>query len=97
MYTAALNGFAGTLNAGQLTALRHNANVAYIEQDARVTISATQTGAPSRWTASTSATFRSAAAYTYVAPPAGVNAYVVDRRHRFLATPAAVRAVPAVD
>src|SRR5688500_4736642 len=33
VYTATVNGFAGTLNAGQLNALRHNPAVSYIEQD----------------------------------------------------------------
>jgi subtilisin family serine protease len=36
VYTAAVNGFAASLNAGQLTALRHNPNVAYVEQDQEV-------------------------------------------------------------
>src|SRR5215204_5206522 len=36
IYTAALNGFAASLNEGQLTALRQNRNVSYIEQDAEV-------------------------------------------------------------
>ena len=34
VYTAAVNGFAATLNAGQLNALRHHPAVAYVEQDA---------------------------------------------------------------
>ena len=33
VYEAVLNGFAGELNQGQLNALRHNPNVAYIEAD----------------------------------------------------------------
>jgi hypothetical protein len=33
VYTAALNGFAAQLNAGQLTALLHHPAVAYVEQD----------------------------------------------------------------
>ena len=37
VYTAAVNGFAAALNQGQLTALRHNPNVAYIEADQPVT------------------------------------------------------------
>ena len=34
LYTVALKGFAATLNAGQLAALRANPNVAYVEPDA---------------------------------------------------------------
>jgi subtilisin family serine protease len=33
VYTAALNGFAASLNTGQLTALRHHPEVLYVEQD----------------------------------------------------------------
>src|SRR4051812_44703670 len=47
VYTAAVNGFAGTLNAGQLNALQHNPNVEYIEQDGVATISTTQS--PATW------------------------------------------------
>ena len=38
VYEAALNGFSADLNHGQLTALRHNPNVAYIEGDQLVTL-----------------------------------------------------------
>jgi hypothetical protein len=40
----ALNGFAATLNQGQLTALQHNPQVAYIEQDAEVSFQSAQPG-----------------------------------------------------
>jgi subtilisin family serine protease len=36
IYTAALVGFSAALNAGQLTALRHNPDVAWVEQDQEV-------------------------------------------------------------
>jgi subtilisin family serine protease len=42
VYTAALDGFAATLNAGQLTALRHNPAVDFIEGDARAELMTTQ-------------------------------------------------------
>ena len=48
VYTAALNGFAATLNAGQLNALRHNPNVAYIESDAPARLMWT-TQSPATW------------------------------------------------
>jgi subtilisin family serine protease len=38
VYDAALNGFAAKLNAGQLKALQNNPQVAYIEQDAEVSV-----------------------------------------------------------
>jgi subtilisin family serine protease len=45
VYTAAINGFAATLNAGQLNALQRNPNVESIEQDQVAQASATQSGA----------------------------------------------------
>src|SRR5687767_10449231 len=45
VYTAALNGFSATLNEGQLNALQHNPNVAYIEEDQTFSVEATQSGA----------------------------------------------------
>src|SRR5262245_3500223 len=42
VYVAALNGFAAGLNQGELTALQHNPNVDYIEQDAEVSGVTTQ-------------------------------------------------------
>ena len=45
VYQAALHGFAGTLNAGQLNALQHNPDVDYIEQDGVASIMTTQSGA----------------------------------------------------
>ena len=45
VYDAAVNGFAATLNRGQLTALQHNPSVAYIEEDQVMSIEATQSNA----------------------------------------------------
>jgi subtilisin family serine protease len=42
VYTAALNGFSATLNAGQLNALRHSPAVQFIEGDARAQLMTTQ-------------------------------------------------------
>lgn len=42
VYTAAVNGFAGELTAGQVTALRNNPAVAYLEPDAEARLQTTQ-------------------------------------------------------
>lgn len=47
VYTAAVNGFAADLNAGQLNALRHNPRVAYVEPDAAAHLATTQS--PATW------------------------------------------------
>ena len=49
VYTAVVNGFAAKLNDGQLNALRHNPNVAYIEPDARAQLMAYVTQSPATW------------------------------------------------
>lgn len=82
VYRTALNGFAGELNQGQLTALRHNPNVDYIEQDQAVTASGqVQSSAPWnlarldrrswKWGTSTGS-------YSFSTTGASVHAYVID-------------------
>ena len=83
VYTAALNGFAGTLNAGQLTALRHNPNVAYIEQDQVVSVSTTQTGATWGLDRTDQRSLPLSTSFTYVNTGLGVNAYIIDTGIRF--------------
>ena len=65
-----VNGFAASLDAAQVRALRASARVAYVEPDRIVTVDAEQriTGTPGAWTASTSATCRCRAG-TPTAPP----------------------------
>ena len=78
VYTAALNGFSASLNHGQLTALRHNPNVEYVEQQQLMSIETTQSGAT--WGLDridqTSNTLNGT--YVYNATASNVTAYVID-------------------
>ena len=56
VYTATVNGFSATLNAGQLNALQHNPAVAYIEPNQPVQAASRRPAPPGASTASTSAT-----------------------------------------
>jgi subtilisin family serine protease/P2-related tail formation protein len=78
VYTAALNGFAGTLNQGQLTALSNNRNVAYIEQDARVKATATQYYPTWGLDRIDQRSLPLSSSYTYTPTGAGVRAYILD-------------------
>jgi subtilisin family serine protease len=78
VYTATVNGFAGTLNAGQLNALQHNPNVKYIEQDQPVSASTTQTGATWGLDRIDQASLPLSTTFSYTSTGLGVNAYIVD-------------------
>ena len=78
VYTAALTGFAAELNAGQLNALRNNPNVSYIEQDARVQATATQSNATWGLDRSDQRALPLNGTYTYTPTGAGVNVYIID-------------------
>ncbi|MGQ0813994.1 MAG: S8 family peptidase [Gemmatimonadota bacterium] len=82
VYTSALNGFAGTLNAGQLTALRRNPNVDYIEPDQTVTLDATQymdsNGDPWGLDRINQRYLPLDGTYTYSYTGSGVRAYIID-------------------
>ncbi|HEU4885286.1 MAG TPA: S8 family peptidase [Longimicrobium sp.] len=78
VYTSAVNGFAGTLNQGQLTALQHNPNVAYIEQDQPVQASTLQTGATWGIDRIDQANLPLSTTFSYLNTGAGVRAYIVD-------------------
>ena len=78
VYTAAVNGFAAALNAGQLTALRANPNVSYVEEDAVVSISTTQSGATWGIDRIDQAALPLSTTYTYTPTGAGVRAYILD-------------------
>jgi subtilisin family serine protease len=78
VYAAALNGFSAELNGGQLTALRHNPNVAYIEQDQVMQVATTQTGATWGLDRIDQRALPLSASFTYANTGLGVNAYIVD-------------------
>jgi len=78
VYSAALNGFAGTLNAGQLNALQHNPNVRYIEQDGIATTTTTQTGATWGLDRTDQRALPLSTTYSYNNTGLGVTAYIID-------------------
>jgi hypothetical protein len=82
VYEAVMNGFAATLNAGQLNALQHHPNVAYIEQDGRVTALATQNmdinGDPWGLDRIDQRALPLSRTYTYNTLAANVSSYVLD-------------------
>ena len=95
VYTAALNGFAATLNQGQLNALTHNRNVAYIEQDARVSATTTtQTGATWGLDRVDQRNLPLNGTYTYTTTGASVRAYILDTGIHDHATPSSAAAPP---
>ena len=78
VYTAAVNGFAATLNRGQLNALQHNPAVAWIEQDAVYHAATVQTNAPWNLDRIDQRTLPLSGTYSYTSTGLGVRAYVLD-------------------
>jgi subtilisin family serine protease len=79
VYTTAVNGFAGALNAGHLNALRRNPRVEYVEPDAPVQLFTTQLAPPS-WGLDRidQRDLPLSASFTYGSTGKGVSAYVLD-------------------
>jgi subtilisin family serine protease len=97
VYTTAVNGFAGTLNAGQLNALRHNPAVAYVEADGEVHASVIQTGATWGLDRIDQRDRPLSTTFSYLNTGAGVRAYIVDTGIRLTHTELAGRAVTGYD
>ena len=78
VYTAAVNGFAADLSAGQLNALRHNPRVAYVEPDAPARLATTQS--PVTWGLDRidQANLPLSNSFTYTSGGRGVRIYVLD-------------------
>ena len=78
VYSAALNGFAAALNQGQLTALQHNPNVAFIEQDAEVSVTEIQQDATWGIDRIDQRNRPLDGKYNYTSTGTGVRAYIID-------------------
>jgi subtilisin family serine protease len=78
VYSAALNGFAAELNRGQLAALQANPNVAYIEQDAVVHHTTTQSNATWGIDRTDQRALPLSTTFSYTATGLGVHAYIID-------------------
>jgi subtilisin family serine protease len=83
VYTAALNGFAATLNAGQLNALQNNPHVDYVEANQAVYASATQLNATWGLDRTDQRALPLNTSFGYTNTGAGVNAYIIDTGIRF--------------
>jgi subtilisin family serine protease len=97
VYTSAVNGFAASLNQGQLTALQHNPAVAYIEQDQPVQASVTQTGATWGIDRIDQANLPLSTTFSYLNTGVGVRAYIVDTGILLTHTDVVGRAVTGYD
>ena len=78
VWTDAVNGFAGELTQGQLTALQHNPNVEYIEQDQIGGITATQSSPPWGLDRIDQRNRPLSGTYTYTTTASTVYAYIID-------------------
>ena len=78
VYDAVLNGFAAQLNRGQLTALQHNPQVDYIEQDVEVQADATQTSPTWGLDRIDQRRLPLSGSYTYNRAGLGVRVYIID-------------------
>jgi subtilisin family serine protease len=82
-YQHALKGFAARMSAQAAAALARNPNVAFVEQDQEVFLSATQTGATWGIDRIDQKALPLSGTYTYAATGVGVNAYIIDTGIRF--------------
>jgi len=83
VYEHALSGFAARLNTGQLTALRNNPNVAYIEEDQAITLTATQNSATWGIDRTDQRALPLSGTYNYNQDGTNVHAYIIDTGLRY--------------
>ena len=97
VYENALKGFAVTLPPGLAARLADDARVAYVEQDAEMTASTTQSGATWGLDRIDQRALPLSSTYTYTATGAGVTAYIIDTGIRFSHNEFGGRAVSGFD
>jgi subtilisin family serine protease len=97
VYTRALNGFTASLTGSQVARLRAHPSVAYIEQDAHVTLNTTQSGATWGLDRIDQRDRPLNGTYTYTPTGAGVRAYIIDTGIRFAHNEFGGRAVTGYD
>lgn len=78
VFTSALNGFSAQLSKGQLNALLHDPNVAYVEQDQTTRAAATQASPPWGLDRIDQRGLPLSATYSYNVSGSGITAYVID-------------------
>ncbi len=97
IYVSSLTGFAAGLNPGQLTALQHNPNVDYIEQDAEVRGVSTETDATWGLDRIDQRSLPLNGSFAYTASGTDVTAYIIDTGIRFSHSEFAGRAQTGYD
>ena len=97
VYSSTVNGFAVTLNAGQLNALRNHPGVAYVEENSPVQAAVTQTGATWGIDRIDQRDRPLSTTFTYTNTGVGVRAYIVDTGIRLTHTQFVGRATSGFD
>jgi subtilisin family serine protease len=97
VFRHALKGYVATLTAAQASALEADARVAYVEPDATVHATATQSGAPWGLDRIDQRNRPLSGTFTYTATGSGVKAYIIDTGIRFAHSQFGGRAITGYD